>query len=820
MFRRCFVHALLLLACFACLLASGRAVAEPAKRIYAGVYLHDVTKFDQKDGVFDADFELWAKWLGDFDPARLKIANASEVERDLVGQEKDGRWQSARWRVRGTLRGEFPVHKFPFDNQTLSVVLELPERDGELVPDLAGSGMRERFSVTGWLYEPYFTPRVAQETYRSDLGMIDGEGRPTAVRRAAFDVTLHRPLLTAVTKLFLPLLVILLVAIITLFMSGKELEVRAGVGVTALLACFAFQFAVGDAMPSVAYLTLADLVFLIAYALCAVLLAVSVAAKALHERGRERACNRLDFGVLIALPFLIGGSILIAMPKSARARHDPPAAYQPPRPKSERNLLRIGIDTLPRPVGGLVSRGVFWAVTRNEPDGSPSPVLVEEVPAITNDALRFLADGSLQVTWQLRPDLHWSDGTAFTSDALKFALEVAPDQRILEILTPDPRKLVVRYRDRVAIALLPTTPLPRHALEDAFKKGGFEAVRDFRMKNVMPGVGPYRIAEFAANDHVVLEANPHFAGPAPSIPRIEIRRFKGDAALTAAFEKGQIDMIAPNAITPEAAQSLEERRPEAVHVRPSEQLLCLQPDPGNPLLARRDVRAAILGAIDRERMRTEIFGQTAAPVAPIAHIPVQGPLPNNGEAIAYDAAKAKEALSKLGAAGAKLPLLHAATPFDRAVVAHLVRDLGAAGVTLEPREVEDVNTEYRKCKHRGLLLVQRMGARDDEPERFWNVPQVEGRFDRKFRSDAFNNDVVALVEREERALYPDRREQIRDRLFAAFSKNLPLIPLLFPADRIVAVPELKGWEKDGGGRNFGNTLERWHFTPAEPRAKR
>ena len=103
-------------------------------------------------------------------PTQLKIANAAEVERELLGEEKDGAWHSARWRVKGTLRGEFPVHRFPFDRQTLSVVLELPERDGELVPDLAGSGMRERFSVTGWLYEPSFAPRVGQETYRSDLG--------------------------------------------------------------------------------------------------------------------------------------------------------------------------------------------------------------------------------------------------------------------------------------------------------------------------------------------------------------------------------------------------------------------------------------------------------------------------------------------------------------------------------------------------------------------------------------------------------------------------------------------------------------------------
>jgi len=60
------------------------------------VYLHDVSKFDQKDGVFDVDLELWAKWLGDFEPEKLIIANAAEVERVVLGQESDGLWRSAR----------------------------------------------------------------------------------------------------------------------------------------------------------------------------------------------------------------------------------------------------------------------------------------------------------------------------------------------------------------------------------------------------------------------------------------------------------------------------------------------------------------------------------------------------------------------------------------------------------------------------------------------------------------------------------------------------------------------------------------------------
>lgn len=791
------------------LFVGSNAFARPAKRVYAGVYLHDVTKFDQKDGVFDVDLELWAKWLGDFDASRLSIGNASSIERELLGEEQDGEWHAARWRVKGTLRGEFPLQRFPFDEQTLSVVLELPERDGQLVPDLAGSGMRERFSVTGWLYEPYFVPRIDSEIYRSDLGAIEGEGRPTTVGRAAFEVTLRRPLLTAATKLFLPLLVILLVALVALFVHPKELEVRASVGVTALLACFAFHFAVADTMPNVAYITLADVLFLVAYALTAVLLIVSVAAKTLHTKGREAQHEKLDRYALIAFPILLVGSVLIALPSPPDAHADEDVAVEELRPASARKQLVIGVSSLARPTGGLASRGAHWGTTRTLPDGSSFPVLVREVPAITNDSLRFLANGHLEVTWRLRPNLRWSDGAPLTARDLEFALAVSPDPRVDEVRVVGPQELLVRYKERVAVALESITPLPHHALKEVYEKGGYDAVREHRSDVPIPSAGPYRVAEFKAEELLVLEANEHYAGRQPSIARIEMRRYPDDAALVAAFAGGAIDMIALNAIEPETAVALGRRHPGAVHIRPSETLLYLHPDLEQPLLARLDVRRALLMGIDRERLQAAVFGETAKS-APVAHIPVPGALPGGTVQIGYDAEAARLALETAGAAGASLPLVHGPAPIDKEIASHVVRDAAAAGITLEPKAVKNTRDVMRKGGHGGLVLQTSTGERDDPPEKYWNLPRPAGTYDRGHRHDAFDDAMAALVGREERALYPERREQIRDMLFANYSKRLPMLPLLFLADRIVVDPALRGWEI-GSGKNFGTTIERWYF---------
>lgn len=803
----------LLLLMLGALFASRPSEASAARQIYAGVYLHDVTKFDQKDGVFDVDLELWAKWLGDFEPDKLRIANSAAAERTLLGEEKDGEWRSARWRVRGTLRGEFPVHRFPFDRQTLGITLELPESEGKLVPDLAGSGMRERFSVTGWLYDPVFVPRVGQGIYRSDLGSIAHEGKPTPVRRVAFEVTLSRPLLMAATKLFLPLMVILLVAMIALLVHPKWLDVRSGVGVTALLACFAFQFSVSDSMPNVSYMTIADMLFLVAYGLTAVLLCISVTASYLHDRGLERGWKWLDIGSCVALPLILAIAMAIAIREPARPPPPPVAKLGGERPKSERDVVRVGIDQLQTPLGGLSGRGSSWGTVRKELDGTRIPALVEQVPSITNDSLKFLADGSLQVTWRLRENTKWSDGKPLTSEDLRFALQVSPDPRIAEIRVVSPRELVVRYNDRVAIALESITPLPKHALEAVFKKGGFEAVREHRRTNVLPSAGPYRVVEFKVDDHVFLEANKHFVGPPPSIKRIEIRRYPNDAALVKAFEDGQIDLIAPNAISPEAAKDLATRKPDAVKIRPSEVLVFIHADLNNPLLAPLEARRAILMAMDRDKIRLETFGEAAR----VAHIPVPGEAPKGTAETSFDLEGAKTLAATHGLVGKKIPLFHGPTPVDKALAARIAKDVAAAGIILEPSEVKKLNDLYRKRKHGGLLLTQTTGDRDAEPERYFSLPQVGGKYDRKFRNSAYTNEIAALVEREERALYGERREQIRDLVFVEFSKRLPSLPILFLADRIAAVPDLDGWTQGSGG-NFGTTIERWHF--AKPVALR
>src|SRR3954467_6696642 len=95
-------------------------------------------------------------------------------------------------------------------------------------------------------------------------------------------------------ELFLPLVIILMVALLGLFLHPELVEARASIGVTALLSCFAFQFTIAGTLPDVAYLTVADGLFLVAYIMTLAALVASIAAYFLHRSGREKASLKLD----------------------------------------------------------------------------------------------------------------------------------------------------------------------------------------------------------------------------------------------------------------------------------------------------------------------------------------------------------------------------------------------------------------------------------------------------------------------------------------------------------------------------------------------
>jgi len=490
----------------------------------------------------------------------------------------------------------------------------------------------------------------------------------------------------------------------------------------------------------------------------------------------------------------------------------------PLRMASSRDTLRAGTTELDTILGSEVAPAIFWGLLHHEPDGQVTPVLVDEVPSPDNGGARPAPEGGFEVTWRLRPALRWSDGHPLSASDLAFALEVYPVAHLVEAHAPDARTLVVRWDDQVAVALGSIRPLPRHVLAGIFAEGGARAVTAHMQTRPTPVVGPYRVTEFVSNERMLLDANPHFVGPPPSIARVTVVRAAPDE-LGRRFEAHELDVLLPDALSLQQAEGLADRRPEAVHIRPSTELVVLQPDMDHPLLQRRPVRQAVLQAIDRGRLVTEVFGSEGR----IAHVPQLSPLPEGIEQYRYEPDQAAAVLGQLEDRTMPIPLLHSAGDTERRVAAQVARDLEAVGLRITDREasLRDTRAAFRQRRHDGLLLGSLRVTRRANPLPFMNLPHRDSTFDTSVRHDGFNDRMAALIEQEARALSGERQAELRDSLWTAYSRRLPLIPLVFAAECLVIHPALRGWDEPPSDR-LGRGLEGWYFVnetskaPARP----
>ena len=67
---------------------------------------------------------------------------------------------------------------------------------------------------------------------------------------------------------------------------------------------------------------------------------------------------------------------------------------------------------------------VLEPLIKNDPDGNLLPVLAADVPTVENGGVR---DDLTSITYKLRPDVTWSDGTPLTADDVVFTWQYCTD---------------------------------------------------------------------------------------------------------------------------------------------------------------------------------------------------------------------------------------------------------------------------------------------------------------------------------------------------------------------------------------------------------
>ncbi|MCI5055960.1 MAG: ABC transporter substrate-binding protein [Flavobacteriales bacterium] len=794
-----------LLLCFA---------SSKSTNVYVGTYLNDITSFDLKEGRFKADLKLWCKWVGDSIIPPIQFTNGELDSKEIIRFERDGEWNSVQWRIQGTFRGTFPLHNFPFDNQDLQIKIDLPLTEGNLLPDLAGSGMENQFSITGWQYEPYFKAETKKSAYYSDFGSIAFEGKPFEMSTVVFFVNMKRPPTGLIIKYITPLLIIICVAISALFLPAENVDIRGDLSVNALLACVAFQFALSGSIPDVSYMVLADKFFIVSYVIIlTVILLVNVTFN-LSLKDDKKA-NKVDRIAYMALPiFLLIFAIHQIVTGVQKEEQKEVIAYNGPTLQSSKDTINFGVFRLSNLnrmgiQSGLIKRGLYYNVK-----GGKKEHLIERIPSMTNKYVRLLPNGGLIVTWKLKPNLKWGDGTAITSEDLAFSLDLNPDDNRERVEIIDELTIDVHYKNRMNNVLNAFRFLPEHHFSPVFESGGIDSIDKELYVKPYPLDGPYILDTFFLDSLVRFKRNPHFPGSQPAIKYVQIKKIRKGQKSPDLLRDGDLDISSYLSMnTYNIVKSYDHMQ---TRVESSPRLIYLHPDLNVPMLNDINVRKAIAHAINRDSIHSYMDGYMGG----LAHSYRSYLSEDQIDTVVFYDYNPDKARTYLRAANVSVnqPIKLFAYFRDgdfpeTKSVNQIAKDLRRIGLNVQLEKVRSTLKLIKPGNHGGLVFTTTSYTKGDFGK-FWNIPQDKAT--KTYRLDTaqmlVDEWLVQKVDDYKRTFFLERKTAISKQVQEKYMKLLPTIPLIYLSEKSVYPRNFVGWDHMATDNRWWNA-ENWYFLP-------
>src|SRR5687768_2321504 len=235
-------------------------------------------------------------------------------------------------------------------------------------------------------------------------------------------------------------------------------------------------------------------------------------------------------------------------------------------------------------VTDIVNNAVIEGLAETNNNGDYIPTLAKSVPTVANGGAKVSADGKkLDVTWELKPGIKWSDGAPLTSADIKYTWEIwmkdpkvnnrTGFSEIESIDTPNELTAVVHYRSVYAPYPLNFASLmPKHLLE----KEADISKTDYVRRPL--GTGPFKVTEFKPGDSITLEKNPNyrFAPEKPYLDKIVFRSVPSSEVALAQVKAGEVHAMWN--VTESQTPELEEESTLAVQAVPGPSVERMEPN--------------------------------------------------------------------------------------------------------------------------------------------------------------------------------------------------------------------------------------------------
>jgi len=156
------------------------------------------------------------------------------------------------------------------------------------------------------------------------------------------------------------------------------------------------------------------------------------------------------------------------------------------------------------------------------------------------------------LTYHLRDDVTWTDGTQTTAEDVLFTYQMAVHPQVaypavsrfdltdrVEVIDPYTVRFTFKkdYPDALFDTQIPI--LPKHRFQDIPP----EKISQSEFSRNPVGNGPFRLVEWMANRHVIFEFNPQFALGRPAIDRVIFSIIPDESTMLTNLITGTIDIV-------------------------------------------------------------------------------------------------------------------------------------------------------------------------------------------------------------------------------------------------------------------------------------
>ncbi|WP_424941807.1 peptide ABC transporter substrate-binding protein [Aliiroseovarius crassostreae] len=320
---------------------------------------------------------------------------------------------------------------------------------------------------------------------------------------------------------------------------------------------------------------------------------------------------------------------------------------------------------------------VIEPLARYDDGGQLVPWLVTEIPTVENGGIS--AD-LMSITWTITPGLTWSDGSAFTAEDVVFTADYCMNPLggcqqltkfadVARVEALDPLTVKITFSKPKPFPYGPFVGMESPVIQKAQFAGcvGADAPNCTDQNFAPHGTGPYRVADFKANDVISFEANPHYRDTAK--PGFATVTFKGGgdaaSAARAVLETGEFDYAWNLQIDPAILSQMETAgrgKLIAAFSNSVERLMVNLTNPSADLGAKRStleggphpfltdptVRRALSLAIDRATLAEVGYGASGQPTCNVVTAPDYNMSTANDECLVQDIAKANQILDEAG----------------------------------------------------------------------------------------------------------------------------------------------------------------------------